>query len=114
MKTTRRSCLHQIARTATCATGIGTRLPARGNHLKLVTLLLLLSGFSASRALASDPVGVYAIVDKVVFEPNETNPERIQVWGAFALSGEPFTGNTVHDRAGGTFLLAPPAGVTMQ
>jgi len=86
MKTTHLSCLHQIARTATCATGIGTRLSARGNHLKLVTLLLLLSGFCASRALASDPVGIYAIVDKVVFEPNETNPERIQVWGAFAIA----------------------------
>jgi hypothetical protein len=86
MKTTRRSCLHQIARTASCATGIGTRLSARGNHVKLVTLLLLLSGFCASRALASDPVGVYAIVDKVMFEPNETNPERIQVWGAFAIA----------------------------
>jgi hypothetical protein len=35
---------------------------------------------------ASDPVGVYCIVEKVVMEPGETNPTRIQVWGAFALS----------------------------
>jgi hypothetical protein len=34
----------------------------------------------------SDWTGVYARVDKVVFEPNETAPERIQIWGAFALA----------------------------
>ena len=86
MKATHLLCLHPIARIATCATGIGTRRSARGNSLKLVTLLLALVGIGASRALASDPVGIYALVDKVVFEPNETNPERIQVWGAFAIA----------------------------
>jgi hypothetical protein len=35
---------------------------------------------------ASDPVGVYAVVDKVVFEPNETNPTAVQIWGAFSLA----------------------------
>jgi hypothetical protein len=34
---------------------------------------------------ASGPVGIYGIVERVVFEPNEQAPERIQVWGAFAL-----------------------------
>jgi len=86
MKTTHLSCLHFIARTAACATGIGTRRSARGNSLKLLTLLLALFGVGAGRALASDPVGIYALVDKVVFEPNETNPERIQIWGAFAIA----------------------------
>ena len=33
---------------------------------------------------ASGPLGIYAVVEKVVFEPSETAPERIQVWGAFA------------------------------
>jgi hypothetical protein len=27
---------------------------------------------------ASDPVGVYALIDKVVFEPNEANPTAVQ------------------------------------
>ena len=36
----------------------------------------------------SDLTGVYARVDKVVFEPNETAPERIQIWGAFALASK--------------------------
>ena len=33
---------------------------------------------------ASGPLGIYGIVEKVVFEPSEKSPERIQVWGAFA------------------------------
>jgi hypothetical protein len=75
-----------IARGADGAAGTGTRTFARGNRLTLLVLLLALAGLGASRALASDPVGIYALVDKVVFEPNETNPERIQVWGAFAIA----------------------------
>src|SRR5436190_15332761 len=86
MKTTHFSCLQHIARSATRAMGIGTRRSARGNSLKLVTLLVALFGVGAGRALASDPVGVYALVDKVVFEPNEKNPERIQSRGAFAIA----------------------------
>jgi hypothetical protein len=35
---------------------------------------------------ASDFVGVYAVVEKVVLEPAESAPQRIQIWGAFALS----------------------------
>ena len=33
---------------------------------------------------ASGPLGVYGIIEKVVFEPDEARAERIQVWGAFA------------------------------
>lgn len=36
--------------------------------------------------VASDRIGVYAVIDKVVFEPNDQNPERIQIWGAFAVA----------------------------
>ena len=32
---------------------------------------------------ASGPLGLYGIVEKVVVEPNEQAPERVQVWGAF-------------------------------
>lgn len=37
---------------------------------------------------ASDMVGVYAVVEKVVLEPSDTAPQRIQVWGAFALADQ--------------------------
>ena len=35
---------------------------------------------------ASGPAGCYAIVEKVVMEPNESAPKRIQVWGWFSLA----------------------------
>jgi hypothetical protein len=30
-------------------------------------------------------IGIYGIVDKVVFEPDEGSPERIQIWGLFVV-----------------------------
>jgi hypothetical protein len=56
-----------------------------GNHFKLLCAAALLAG-AASTARASDPNGIYAFVDRVVLEPSEAAPERIQVWGGFALA----------------------------
>src|SRR2546428_475276 len=44
-----------------------------------------LVGLSAS---ASDPIGIYAVIDKVVVEPADGPPERVQIWGAFSLARE--------------------------
>jgi hypothetical protein len=52
----------------------------------LITMLL----FCAVSLRASGPLGIYGIIDKVVFEPSEQAPERIQIWGAFAFAD---TGN---------------------
>jgi hypothetical protein len=38
---------------------------------------------------ASDPIGVYAMVERVVFEPSESAPKSAQIWGAFTPSVEP-------------------------
>jgi hypothetical protein len=35
---------------------------------------------------ASVPTAVYALVDKIVVEPNSDKPERVQVFGLFALA----------------------------
>jgi hypothetical protein len=53
-----------------------------------VRTLLVAAAFvvGATTAMASDPICVFALVDKVVLEPNETAPERIQIWGAFAVA----------------------------
>ncbi len=51
-------------------------------QLAAVALALTLG----AAAQASDPIGVYALIDKVVLEPNADSPERIQVWGAFQLA----------------------------
>jgi hypothetical protein len=48
------------------------------------TIAVLFVFLAAARLIASGPIGIYGIVEKVVFEPNERSPERIQVWGAFA------------------------------
>jgi len=40
---------------------------------------------AAADVIASGPVGLYGIIEKVVFEPSEQAPERIQIWGAFAV-----------------------------
>jgi hypothetical protein len=51
-----------------------------------------LAGVGLVAALAlplvpSDPMGVYCLVDKVVFEPAEA-PERAQVWGVCAVANQ--------------------------
>src|SRR6266508_4479533 len=63
----------------------GQPLVRLGNLVKLLCAAALLAG-AASAARASDPTGIYAFVDRVVFEPGEGAPERIQVWGGFALA----------------------------
>jgi hypothetical protein len=51
-----------------------------------VILPVLLALSAAARLGASGAIGIYGIVEKVVVEPNERSPERIQVWGAFAYA----------------------------
>ncbi len=48
--------------------------------------LLALVFLTATPARASDPVGIYGLVTKVVMEPSEGAPERIQVHGVFAVA----------------------------
>ncbi len=61
------------------------RVRLGNNLLKLLCTAALLTG-AASATRASDPTGIYAFVDRVVFEPSDAAPERIQVWGGFALA----------------------------
>jgi hypothetical protein len=53
--------------------------------MKLATFILL-AALSLGTARASDFTGVYGLIDKVVFEPNADKPERIQVFGVFAIA----------------------------
>ena len=58
--------------------------------LRSILIATLIACFSISllthNSAASDWTGIYARVDKVVFEPNAEAPERIQIWGAFAVA----------------------------
>jgi hypothetical protein len=50
----------------------------------LLTAAALLAVGGAARA--SDPIGVYALVTKVVTEPSQGDAERVQVFGVFRLA----------------------------
>ena len=79
---------------------------------RLSTLFLLTAIVSLAVApiRASDPVGCYGIIERVVLEPNNTEPTAIQVWGAFALSTAPFTGNTYNPVQKGYLYYTCPKG----
>ena len=92
----------------TTFTSNGQPLARLGNFLKLLCAAALLAGAS-SAARASDPTGIYAFVDRVVFEPSETAPERIQVWGGFALA-KTENRNDYHDAERGFLYFKLRAG----
>jgi hypothetical protein len=49
-------------------------------------LALLVVWAAAGATSASDRTAVYARVDKVVLEPTADGPQRVQVWGVFAMA----------------------------
>ena len=71
-----------------------TPLAPRSSTAVLTTFrpwhLAMVSAFAACVTIlpahASDMVGVYAYIDKVMLEPDASAPERIQIWGGFALA----------------------------
>ena len=74
-------------------------------RLSLSFLLVL----AASAAFASGPVGIFGVIERVVFEPDETRPERVQVWGAFAYSDGGSTETSPVARGYLYFTLPPPS-----
>lgn len=50
-----------------------------------LALALALCLFLVCQLSASGRTSVFAVIEKVVFEPNEANADRIQLWGAFAF-----------------------------
>jgi hypothetical protein len=75
-----------------------------------LTVLILLLAASALRA--SGLVGIYAIVNKVVLEPNDKAPERIKIWGAFTLvdGGTGTGGKTLTPQRGYMYFSLPGTG----
>lgn len=60
---------------------------------------------------ASGPLGIYGIIERVVFEPNETSPDRVQVWGAFTYvdGGTERALGTSDAKRGFLYFRLPPA-----
>ena len=71
---------------------------------KAVLLALALVILSAELD-ASGQVGIYAIIEKVTLEPNDSAPEQIQIWGAFTLTEN---GATLTPRRGYMYFSVPP------
>lgn len=53
---------------------------------RIIVCLCAVLTVSAIHVLAKGgSIGIYAIVDKVEFEPNEESPERVRIWGVFIV-----------------------------
>jgi hypothetical protein len=60
---------------------------------------------------ASGPIGVYALVDKVAFEPSSDKPERIRISGVFmAAEGTPDNSNVYSAPQRGYLYFELPKG----
>lgn len=55
---------------------------------------------AASTVHASDPIGIYAVIEKIAYEPSAQAPERVRIWGTFALA----------ERTGGMNCSSPQSG----
>jgi hypothetical protein len=69
-------------------------------HFAVLAALLML----APVARASDPVGIYAVIDKVVLE---SDTDRVQVWGVFARAQRGGDTYTEPERGYMYFTAAP-------
>jgi hypothetical protein len=71
----------------------------------LVVIVVILAAVTLARA--SGTIGIYAIVEKVVLEPNDKSPARIQVWGAFAYADGGTAQDTSNARRGYLYFRLP-------
>jgi hypothetical protein len=55
--------------------------------IRIRAAMLVMAGLFVTtlNVRASGPASTYAVLERVTFEPNETAPERIQIWGAFSF-----------------------------
>lgn len=68
-----------------------------------------------THAPASGPIGIYGLIEKVVFEPDEKQPERVQLWGAFVyVDGTPGPGTQISPVQRGYLYFQMPPGSSTQ
>lgn len=72
-------------------------------------IVLGLCALTAVTLRASDMVGIYTVVEKVLLEPSDAAPQRIQIWGAFALSDQK-SGSNYGPAQRGYLYYSCPAG----
>ena len=72
-------------------------------------IVLGVCALTAVTLRASDMVGIYTVVEKILLEPSDAAPQRIQIWGAFALSDQR-SGSTYGPAQRGYLYYECPAG----
>ena len=73
----------------------------------VVAVAVLFALASGAVALgASDPIGVYAVIQKIVMEPDECAPTKVQIWGAFSFA-DPRTGGYGDVQKGYLYYIVP-------
>ena len=63
---------------------------------------------ASGSVVASDPIGVIAIVTKVQMEPNDQAAERIKLWGAFVVPDPNSNFGRQPAKKGVTYFKLPP------
>jgi hypothetical protein len=74
--------------------------------------ILILASFTIAAAVAlraSDPVGAYTMVDRVVRHPNSTEPTSVQIFGVFSFA-IPRERNGQQPTPPGSFVGTPDSG----
>src|SRR5688572_20789045 len=73
-----------------------------------LTLFTTAALIAAAPAPVSDPIGVFAVIDRVVLEPDATNPRTIQVWGVFAMADKSDRNNYLPAQRGYLYYAVSP------
>lgn len=72
----------------------------RTKAIMLATLAMSIT-IGAGSVRASDPIGVYGLIDKVSVTPSAGGPAIAQIWGAFSIAVVPPSGNYKPEEAYG-------------
>ena len=75
---------------------------------RTITLACLLITCLFTKSFASDPIGIYALIDRVVIEPSDAQPQRIQIWGAFCIANKQFGDQYAPPVRGYLYYQLPP------
>jgi hypothetical protein len=79
----------------------------RAIYLGILFSIGVLVAADTSELRASGPIAAYAIVENVVMEPNDTTPDRIQVWGVFMLETSPQSSSYASPQRGYLYYKLP-------
>lgn len=79
------------------------------NRLRWMVLLIILMGTALSRIAFAKigSVGIYAVIDKVILEPEGNSPERIRIFGTFIIPIARSSGLHQHPQQGYLYYQIP-------